>query len=447
MIISMNSACLIFPAFGIGSSELLHFMKSLTDRHLEEKILLVCSSDLQSLAEEWFPYVLVDNFRSVDDLIGRLDGWKQERGIDYSGILGIDEEEQFGLSRAIAKRYMLAFHREETCRIASNKYLQKRVFTREKVPIGRWGLISDPDDPVVADVGFPSVLKLMSGVGSQFLFFNPDEAHFRENMIRMQAAAERSDKTNLLDVRQVTVDGDGMQLEPRRQFLLDQYIPGNEFSCDFLVRNGEPYVIRIVKKIQGPVFGFFYGYYLPDRADLEREDFDLSGWREICVRIARALAVDRGICMVDFKRDGRSFRILEASIRPGLSAFNHLMYRVCGYTALSLAARLAMGEEIDVTLPDTPGAVVYFYKNSLMEPGAYREYIAEQGGRFGAETIFYYEESEDESTESDVDHSGMLQGYMVFTHIRQEALAVLIHELGKQNSIRSGSEDRTGFDS
>ena len=73
--------------------------------------------------------------------------------------------------------------------------------------------------------------------------------------------------------------------------------------------------------------------------------------------------------MVDFKVHQGGITVLESSIRPGLSAFNHLMYAIYGYTSLALLAMQKMGMKISVRIPDSNGVVVYIY---TMEKEIYR---------------------------------------------------------------------------
>ncbi|HPQ38897.1 MAG TPA: hypothetical protein PLV45_00860 [bacterium] len=456
----MKTPLVLFPAYGIDSGDLEHFARSLADRRLEDRILVICEPEAFSRISVVFPHVISDAFTDPPVLVNRVDRWRTAHRAEFTGVLGIDEELQFGVSRRLARRFRLPFHSVETCRIASNKYLQKRAWQDHGVPTGGFALIRSPDDPEVARIGFPNVLKIMSGIGSRYMFFNRDAGSFHRNFARLRTSVDASSPSTLLKRRTARIDGAAVALNPRRQFLVEEYIPGNEFSCDFMVEEGAVRLIRVVRKVQGPLFGFFGGYYLPDMPGLAAEGIDTEYLADLCRRIAGAMGVIRGVCMVDFKVDGGRYRILEASIRPGLSAFNHLMYIVCGYTSLSLAARQLMNEPLRIALPEVSGAVVYLYHTGTgYEADPYRNTPAVPARHYTVAATVLYEDTRNETSEENndrapdagaavpdtsgdpADRSGCLRGYMVLTHIRQNAVADLIHELRSKNS--PGIECRT----
>jgi len=94
---------IIFPAYNIGHSELLYFLKSLSDNSLLNKLLLICSRDFFTAYQTQVQYCIIDEFDSSPALVNKIESWNQKHRCTFKGIISIDEEMQFQLSKSIAK--------------------------------------------------------------------------------------------------------------------------------------------------------------------------------------------------------------------------------------------------------------------------------------------------------------------------------------------------------
>lgn len=405
----------IFPAFQIGHSELLYFLKSMEKQGLLSRVLPICPPGFINTVDFHLPYYIVDNFNSFAMLIEKLDMWFSKHRLPFAGIMGIDEEVQFRISRGIANHYGLDFYKGRTCFRASNKYMLKSFFKQYHVPTGKYTLLSNPDDPAIHRVGFPNVLKPVSGTGSQFLFFNENKKQLEQNFQLLSTAALHTDGDGRFNRRNVTVDGKTFSLDPRSQFLLEQFIDGDEYSCDFIIQGNTVEIIRVVKKLKGPYFGFFSAYHLLTLEELEKNGITLKKLNNLCHKIAQAFSIDKGVCMVDFKKFNGNLTVLESSIRPGLSAFNHLMYEIYGYTSLTLMAKLQLAMPIDIQFPIERGSVIYLYdwrEDILRNPGIPLDILH----------IHKFEDEGGPVLDPAVDRSQFLKGYVLVKNLEEEKL-------------------------
>jgi len=193
-------------------------------------------------------------------------------------------------------------------------------------------------------------------------------------------------------------------------FLVEEFVEGEEFSCDFVARDTAVQVIRVARKVHGRDFGFFEGAALLGRREIDSSGVGLDRLAGICRRIADAFGIEEGVCMVDFRlRDGEIL-VLESSIRPGLSATNHLVFDRYGYTPLALLAMMLLGEAPEVAIPDSGVAVVYL--NSGHRAWDQRA-VDVLRRRHGSSQVYVYDQSEGAGPVPENDPSTLLRGYVV----------------------------------
>jgi hypothetical protein len=106
--------------------------------------------------------------------------------------------------------------------------------------------------------------------------------------------------------------------------------------------------------------------------------------------------------------------VLESSVRPGFSAFNHLMYDVFGYTSLAVMTAVAMGKPIPLVPQRSSRAVVYL----IAPPGAERSPIdpyrlEKRKDELRIVAMHLYDDDGDGALDPDVDATGLLRGYVL----------------------------------
>lgn len=401
---------MLFVARDVGYSELYWFLRSLRAHGVLDRLLLVCPSHFFDVHPDVVPYHLDDLGEDPDRLAGRIQSWLEAFGRPIEAVIGVDEDQQFRMSRRLAALFGLPFHGEPTCARASNKYLLKRHLDREGVRTAPYLLLRDPRDPGIDRVGFPAVLKAVSSYGSQYLARCDDRAALERSLETLRDAARRANGDPRFRPQSFRIDGERIAVNPRTDFLLERWIGGEEFSCDFLVRDGAVQVVRVAHKMPGPHFGFFDGTRVLGAAAIEASGVGIGRLTAVCEGIRRALEVDGGLCMVDFKLEGGEIVVLEASVRPGLSATNHLVYELYGWTPLALLAMEAMGLRPDVRIPEESGALVYLYAGlDHLDPA----HVAELEALHGAERVYLYHAGEEAGPVPDADPSTLIRGYVI----------------------------------
>jgi hypothetical protein len=435
---------IIFPAYEVGHSEFISFLNSMEDTALIDRILFICSPDLYAAFHSRLIHCIVDNFKSIPSLIIKIESWAHKNHASFKAIMGIDEEEQFSLSKHIARHFGLEFHNDKTCSMASNKFLLKTFFKKNRVPTGRFTLISKFDENIARYIGFPNILKVLSGNGSAYLFKNESMRQLKDNLAYLKKAVQKVNGDSRFRKQTFDMGNESITLDPKRQFLLEEFIGGEEFSCDFIKHPDDVQVIRVVKKFKGPYVGYFKGYLLLKEEEIKLNGIDLPYLTEICRRIAKTFAINTGVCMMDFKLHKKKIKVIESSIRPGLSAFNHLMYEIYGYTSLALMAKQKFGMNTDVRFPDENGAVVYLFGKEKTSPYYVdTSEIEKLKQQYNITYIHTFEDSGNSNTDTLCDRSGLLKGYVLLknpdaSHLPE--LADLLNEKVKYIDYIQGNE-------
>ena len=348
---------IVFPALYIGSQETLAFARDIFAAGLCARVLPVYRPDFVAVHRPPGQY-LIDDFSSVAALCAKLRTWSTEMASGFSAVLGIDDEDQFSFSSELAKALSLSFYSSESLQAASNKYAMKERFKVAGVPSPRFQLLSSVEDASNTELSFPNVLKLVTGSGSEYVFLNQDRRALTDNYKNLRESLATTAEDTRLNVFVLKI-GDRQQIiDTRESFLLEEYAGGDEYSCDFLVNKGLVSLLRVTKKFEAGALGLFQGFWLMSSASLKAKGPGESSLVEVCRRVADALMIEDGVCMLDFKLDDDRLQVIETSIRPGFASFMPLMLGLYGYTSLGVGARQLLGLGLPAGLPDKEGLVV-----------------------------------------------------------------------------------------
>lgn len=98
--------------------------------------------------------------------------------------------------------------------------------------------------------------------------------------------------------------------------LAEEFVSGNEYSCDFVLENGRVEIIRLAAKIlsaKDPL-GTVLAYLLPAPWPGE---IDRGSLQQTLYKSAAVLGISRAVCMADFIVDRGRIVLLELTPRPG----------------------------------------------------------------------------------------------------------------------------------
>jgi len=254
--------------------------------------------------------------------------------------------EYLGSAAVLADRLGLPFPSPSAVALSRNKFLSKEAWKSAEVVCPEAAVVRNRSElyKFVDRVGKPVILKPLTGSGGELVFRCADHTdclQAYDTMInRLSKAGE-----NRLYLQDPLAPGD---LDPIQDVVLEEFIPGQEYSCDFFLENGRLEVIRTAKKI--PTEGAQVGtttaaYVLP--AELPAE-IPPTVFLDQLHRAATALGLDRALCMVDFiVWQGKAY-LLELTPRPGGDCLPWLIQQSCGLDMIGLALDMAQGRKLSM---------------------------------------------------------------------------------------------------
>lgn len=264
-------------------------------------------------------------------------------GLSLNGITSYDCE-SMEMTALLAREFSLPYPSVEAVGNCRDKFHSKILWHRHGVNCPRTRLLSSTKDAAgfFKEMDGPIVLKPITGSGSELVFYC--ESGYECERGYEEIFKELTDRRGNRLYK--TPSGD----EPL--VLAEEFVAGEEFSCDFLMEEGQAEVIRISRKIpdqEGP-FGITMGYVLP--ASLPSA-IDPVGFRQTLYESAEVLGLTRAVCMLDFLiRDGATV-LLEMSPRPGGDCLPSLMRHRFNLDMLKLNLDFAQRITIRTPHPDT----------------------------------------------------------------------------------------------
>jgi biotin carboxylase len=284
---------------------------------------------------------LQDSRRVYDDLKTHLSRWR----IGICGVVCYDCE-SLGLAAYLAEQFGLPFPAPAAVVASRNKFLSKQIWQKAAVPCPRTGVVRNLPDALkfMERVAKPVIIKPLTGSGSELLF-KCDNRRDCSRAIDLigQKLAEHA------NIRMYRPENCGVvKMDPQREFVIEAFIDGREYSCDFMLDGDQVEIIRLAAKIlaRDQADGTAKAYVLPSRLP---EPFQIEAFRRQLRNAARALGLNRALCMVDFiVHEGVAY-LLEMTPRPGGDCLPQTIFQSCGLDMLGLALDFAEGKSI--TLP------------------------------------------------------------------------------------------------
>ena len=263
--------------------------------------------------------------------------------IKLRGITCFDCE-SLALAAHLAAAFSLPFASPEAVAASRNKFASRRLWREAGLPCPEVQLVRSPSDAIrfLRERKHPAVLKPLTGSGSELIFPCRDDEDclnaFHTLLSRLGTHPNR---------RMYEDQCHGAErIDPRRAFVIEEMVEGEEFSCDFALDDTGLKVIRRTKKIpaRDQTFGTVKAYLLVNELppEIDPGEFSLQAGQA-----ARALGLSRAICMLDFiVAHGRAV-MLEMTPRPGGDCLPSLERLSSGFDMLGYALDFAEGREAD----------------------------------------------------------------------------------------------------
>ena len=252
--------------------------------------------------------------------------------------------EYLAFAAALAKGYGLPFPSPSAVTQSRNKFLSKEAWKKAGVFCPEAAVVRHRSElsHFLDWLGKPVIMKPLTGSGGELVFHCGDHSDCLQAydiiLNRLTQAGE-----NRLYGKDPETSGD---LNPLHDVVLEQFIPGQEYSCDFFLENGRLELIRMAKKI--PTVGIQVGattaaYLVPAALP---EEMPSRVFLDQLHRAATALGLERALCMVDFiVWQGKAY-LLELTPRPGGDCLPWLIQQSCGLDMIGLALDIAQGRNI-----------------------------------------------------------------------------------------------------
>ncbi|MCG6879367.1 MAG: ATP-grasp domain-containing protein [Deltaproteobacteria bacterium] len=283
------------------------------------------------------------NLSDHDQAKGALKNHLRTWGLSLDGITSYDCE-SMALTAFLARELSLPYPSVEAVGNCRDKFRSKILWHQHGVNCPRTRLVSSEKDAAdfFKELGGPIVIKPTTGSGSELVFYceSGDECERGYKEIISGLMDRRGNRLYKMP------SGDDALV------LAEEFIAGEEFSCDFLMEDGRAGVIRISRKIpdQESPFGTTMAYVLPSSLP---SAIDPIVFQQTLYGSAEVLGLTRAVCMLDFLiRDG-AMVLLEMSPRPGGDCLPFLMRHRFNLDMLKLNLDFAQQIAIRIPHPDT----------------------------------------------------------------------------------------------
>jgi biotin carboxylase len=281
---------------------------------------------------------LQDPRRVHDGLSTHLSRWR----MGICGVVSYDCE-SLGLAADLAKQLALPFPDPAAVAVSRNKFVSKQIWQKAAVPCPRTGVVRNLSDALkfMEQGAKPVIIKPLTGSGSELLFKcdNRRDCSLAIDLIGRKLAAHPN-------IRMYRPEKCGtVKMDPHREFVIETFIEGQEYSCDFMLNGDQVEIIRLAQKVlaRDQAAGTTRAYVLPSRLP---EPLQIDAFRLQLRDAARALGLNRALCMVDFIVDESVAYLLEMTPRPGGDCLPQTIFQSCGLDMLGLALDFAEGKPI-----------------------------------------------------------------------------------------------------
>lgn len=277
--------------------------------------------------------------------------------------------EAMPMASVLARELGLEYASPEVVRNVRDKSISKALWHAAGVPCPATVLVNSTADALtfLNDAPFGMVLKPIAGSGSELVFLCRTPVEVVEAFETIREGLEKRAANPLFQSGRIDL------------MLAEEMIPGDEFSCDFILENKglipadagtnaqspEPFngngdllgsdgvkgdlfeiddiaLIRVTRKIKFPhhPFGTIAGYAIvPDPAKF----MDVNRLKTTLLEGAKAVGLTRGIAMADIVLKGRIPYLIEMTPRPGGDCIPFLTKQAGGPDVLEVTMDLAQG--------------------------------------------------------------------------------------------------------
>jgi len=214
----------------------------------------------------------------------------------------------------------------ETAFIATNKYAMRETFRAAGIPTPAFAKVGPEDDlAAVYAMRLPIIVKPTDRSGSRGIY-----------------------KLNSFDgLKEAIAASSAVSFE--RKAIVEEYIEGNEYSCEYISQHGRHHYLTITKKFTTGAPHFI------ETGHMEPADLDEETCQNVQTHVMKALDalhVTTGASHAEFKvlPGTKEIRLIEIGARMGGDCIgSDLVQLSTGYDFVGMVIRAAAGETLDFT--------------------------------------------------------------------------------------------------
>ena len=297
-----------------------------------------------------------------DEVLGSLQRQLSINLLSPRGIACFDCDSLI-LASHLAQHFGMPFPSTEAIIHARNKLESRRIWSESGVACPQAVLASDlwQSQVFFRSVRKNVVLKPVSGSGSELLFHCKDETEIEKSVQILEEELPRRRSNPLFKLIPGTTRA--APLDPCQSWIVEEYVPGPEFSCDFLLQDRDITILRETGKVKAPgqTFGSILAYTFPASYP---EEFTVRNLSPVLIKASRALGFTWGHFMVDFIVQNGQPVILEMTPRPGGDSIPDLIEMATGSDLIGIYLDMVSGRGKNSTALPQPAesfASVHFY--------------------------------------------------------------------------------------
>jgi biotin carboxylase len=284
---------------------------------------------------------LLCDLKHAERVIDALNAHRRRWQIRPVGVACYDCE-SLQLTARIAQNLELAFPSPAAVAACRNKLISKRIWRKAELPCPEAEIIRNPSDAIkfMQRQSRAVILKPLTGSGSELVFKCSDSCDLTRDFETLKSRL--SEHPNL---RMYSRKNGSSEMDSRREFVIETFIEGREYSCDCIVDGKRLVIIRTAEKLAAPAQppGTTMAYLVPAGLPLQ---LDQNQFKRRLHTAARALGLEHSVFMVDFIVEGTTAYLLEITPRPGGDCLPWLIRESCGLDMLGLALDFAEGKPI-----------------------------------------------------------------------------------------------------
>ncbi len=261
--------------------------------------------------------------------------------------------ESLHVTSRLADYYKSPFPSSRAISMTRNKHLAGSVWKANGLIRPGIGLASSLADTMRLFEKFKGdvVLKPLSGSGSELLFHCREKSEIAESVeILMEQLKNRKDNP----LYSTLTDPDThMPVNPCEKWVVEEYVEGPEFSCDFILCDNRITVVRETGKLKerASTFGTVMCYTHPCGYP---ENFSGKSLKNCLLDASRLLGYDWGYFMADYIISDQGPVVIELTPRPGGDSIPDLVFASSGVDTLGIYLDFMMGGRDYLRHPVSP---------------------------------------------------------------------------------------------